>query len=134
MRFSTRSIHSVIFRSMMLLSINLLNVWHDFVLSMTFAKLLLSSIHWIFMIFFLSYDWRRHIRLIIRRFSMIILSLIKQSYKDLKFVQKINDRLFRLRIRLMIDLIIDSTSKSLIIAYNSIVSTLLMILLHLVKN
>ncbi len=135
MRSSTLSTHSTIFKSIVLLSISLLSVEHDSNFIMTFARLLLLSIRWIFMIFLLSYDWRRHITSIIKRFSMIVLNLAKQSDKNLEFVQNINDNdFFMLRMRLTIDLMIHSTSKSLIIAYNSVVSIFRIDLLHLINN
>jgi hypothetical protein len=55
-----------------------------------------------------------NIRLIINRFLLMMSSLIKQSYRNLKFVQRINDKETR-SIRSIVDLMTESTSKLFVI-------------------
>ncbi len=130
-----RSTHSIVLTSMMLVSISLINAEQDFDLIIAFVEFVVSSIHLISAICLLSYDCLRHIRSIIKRFSLIMSSLTKQSYRNFEFVQKINDKeLFNLRIRSIVDLMIESTSKSFVIAYNSVARTLLITRLHLVND
>jgi hypothetical protein len=131
--FIVRSTHSVILNSMILMSISLIKTLQNFDFVIAFAKLMSSSIHLISTISLLSYNCRKHIKSIINRFSAIVSSLIKQSNKLLKFVNNINDKKI-CSIRSMIDLIIASTSKSLIIIYSSTVNTILMIRLHLIDD
>jgi hypothetical protein len=128
-----RSTHSVVFNSMILVSISLVRALQDFDFVIASARLLSSSIHLISAISLLSYDCRKHIKSIINRFSLVVSSFIKQSNRDFESVRRINDREI-CSIRSMIDLIIASTSKSLIIAYSSVVNTLLIIRLHLIDD
>jgi hypothetical protein len=76
---SILSIHSLTLTLMTFVSINLLNVWHELLFVMTSTKLDSFSIHRIFVIFLRSYDWRKHIKSIINRFSDVISSLTRQS-------------------------------------------------------
>jgi hypothetical protein len=73
------STHLLILRSMTFVSINLLSVSHGLFFVMTSTELDSSSIHRIFVISLRSYDWRRHIKSIINRFSDVISSLTRQS-------------------------------------------------------
>jgi hypothetical protein len=103
----------------------------DFVIAS--AGLVFPSIHLIFAISLLSYDCLRHIRSIINLFSAVVPSLTKQSNKDFESVRRINGREI-CSIRSMVDLIIASTSKSLVIAYSSVANMLLVTRLHLVDD
>ncbi len=76
---SILSIHSLVFRLMIFVSISLLSAWHELFFVMTSTELNSSSIHRIFVISLRSYDWRRHIKSIINRFSDVISSLTRQS-------------------------------------------------------
>jgi hypothetical protein len=98
------STHSLVFRSMIFVSINLISVWHELLFVMTSTELNSSSIHRIFVISLRSYDWRRHIKSIINRFSDVISSLTKQSYSDLESVNNIIDKEKIFKIRWIIDL------------------------------
>ncbi len=118
---------------MILISISLIKALQNFDFVIASAKLMFSSIHLISAISLLSYDCLKHIKSIIKRFSLVVSSLIKQSKRDFESVRRINDRKIY-SIRSMIDLIIASTSKSLIIAYSSIVNTLFVIRLHLIDD
>ncbi len=118
---------------MILISISLIKALQGFDFVIASARLMFSSIHLISAISLLSYDCLRHIRSIIKRFSLVVSSLTKQSKRDFESVRKINDRKI-CNIRSMIDLITASTSKSLIIAYSSIVNTLFVIRLHLIDD
>ncbi len=90
--FVARSTHSVIFNSMILISISLIKALQNFDFVIASAKLMFSSIHLISAIFLLSYDCLRNIRSIIKRFSLVVSSLTKQSKKDFESVRRINDR------------------------------------------
>jgi hypothetical protein len=118
---------------MILISISLIKTLQNFDFVIASAKLMFSSIHLISAIFLLSYDCLRHIRSIIKRFSLVVSSLIKQSNRDLESVKRINDKEI-CSIHSIIDLITASTSKSLIIAYNFAVNTFLITRLHLIEN
>jgi hypothetical protein len=131
---STLFTHAVVFRSMIFVSISFVKVWHELLLIITSTEFVFSSIHRIFVIFLRSYDWRRHIKSIINRFSDVISSLTRQLYSDLESVSNIIDSERIFKIRWMIDLMTESTSNSCVIAYNSIVKTLLIILLHLIDD
>jgi hypothetical protein len=115
------------------MSIRLIKALQSFDFVIASARLMFSSIHLISAISLLSYDCLRHIRSIIKRFSFVVSSLIKQSKRDFESMKRINDKEI-CSIRSMIDLIIASTSKSLIIAYSSIANTLLVIRLHLIDD
>ncbi len=132
--FSSLSTQSLVFRLMIFVSTNLLSVWHELFFVMTSTELNSSSIHRIFAITLRSYDWRRHIKSIINRFSDVEPSLTRQSYSDLESVSSIIDKEKIFQIRWMIDLMTESTSNSYVIAYSFAASTLLIILLHFVKN
>ncbi len=123
----------MIFNSMMLMSISLINAEQDFDFVIASVEFVVSSIHLISAICLRSYDCLRHIRLIIKRFSLMMSSLTKQSYRDLKFVSNINDR-ETFSIRSIIDLMTESTSKSFVMTYNSVASTLLITRLHLMND
>jgi hypothetical protein len=126
--------HAVVVRSMIFVSINFVRVWHELIFVIASIEFVSSSIHRIFVISFRSYNWRRHIKSIINRFSDVVSSLTRQSYSDLESVSSIIDRVKRFKIRWMIDLMIESASSLFVIAYSFAVTTLLIILLHFVKN
>jgi hypothetical protein len=131
---SILSTHSSVFRSMIFVSISFVKVWHELIFVIASIEFVSSSIHRIFVISLRSYDWRRHIKSIINRFSDVVSSLTRQSYNDLESVNSIIDREKIFKIRWMIDLMTESASNSCVIAYNSIVKTLLIILLHLIDD
>ena len=70
--------------------------------------------------------------LIIRRFSYVVPSLIKQSYSDFELVQVTSSKLI-LSILLIVALIAPVISKPCIIIYSSKASTLLVTLLYLIE-
>jgi hypothetical protein len=117
--------HVVVLRSMIFVSINFVRIWHELIFVIASIEFVSSSIHRIFVICFRSYDWRRHIKSIINRFSDVMSSLTRQSYNDLESISNIIDRVKIFKIRWMIDLMIESASNSFVIAYNFAVSTLL---------
>ena len=71
--------------------------------------------------------------LIIKRFFYVVLSWMRQLYKDFKLVQRISGRL-TYRILSSIDLIAVPILKLYTILYNSEANTLLVTLLHLIKD
>jgi len=71
---------------------------------MALAGLASPLIHFTSIIYLRLYAYQRHITLIIRRFSWVVLSRTRQLYKDLELVQSISRRLIY-RILSTIDLI-----------------------------
>jgi hypothetical protein len=131
--FVARSTHSVISRLMLFVTITVFNVDDVFVLIMKSIELLLLWIHLISIISRLSYDWRRLMTSIIRRFSWVVLSLTKQSYRDFESMQRISEMLIS-NILLNVLLITTSMSKLWVISYNSAISTLRVTRLHLMND
>ncbi len=123
----------MIFNSMMLMFISLINAEQDFDFVITFVEFVISSIYFILAISLRLYICFRRIKSIINRFSLMMSSLIKQSYRDLKFVSNNNNKK-TFNIRSMIDLMTESTSNSFVIAYNLIARILLITRLHLVND
>ncbi len=130
---AVRSTHSVVLRFRELVSMSEIKTLQNLNFVIAFAELMFWSIHLISAIFLLSYDCLRHIKSIINRFSFVVSSLIKQSNRDFESVRRINDRKI-CSIRSIIDLIIASTSKSLIIAYNFAANILLITRLLLIDD
>ncbi len=71
--------------------------------------------------------------LIIKRFSIVVLSRTRQSYKNLSFVARIR-RMTASSIFVKVVFNTESTSKSWIIANSSTVKTLRVIRLHFIEN
>jgi len=83
---SPLSTHSVTCSLIVFILIRSFNAWQGFDFVIALAGLLFPLIHLISAIFLLLYNYRRHIRLTISRFSYVILSLTKQLYRDFKSV------------------------------------------------
>jgi hypothetical protein len=81
-----RSIHSLMFMLIVLMSINVFKIENVLLLIMKSIELLMSCIHFISMIFWRSYDYRKFMTSIMNRFFCVISSLIKQSYNDFESV------------------------------------------------
>src|SRR6266702_6880552 len=82
------STHSVTYSLTIFVLIRSFNAWQGFNFVMASAGLLPPLIHLISTISFLLYNYCRHIRLTISRFSCVVLSLTKRLYKDFKSVQR----------------------------------------------
>jgi hypothetical protein len=82
-----RSIHSLIFKLIVLMSINVFKVVHVLLLIMKSIELLTSCIHFFFVIFRRLYDCRRLMTFIMKRFFCVVSNLIKQSYNDFESMQ-----------------------------------------------
>jgi hypothetical protein len=119
---------------MIFVSINFVRIWHELIFVIALIEFVSLSIHRIVVIFLRLYDWRRHIKSIINRFFDVMSSFTRQSYNNRESVSSIIERERIFKIRWMIDLMTESASNSCVIAYNSIVKTFLIILLHFVKN
>ncbi len=126
-----RSIHSMMFMLIVLMSINVFKIVNVLLLIMKSIELLISCIHLIFVIFRRSYDCRKLMTSIMRRFSWVVSSLTRQSYNDFESVHSTKDT-NRSRIADNVALKTTSRSKSWTNAYNSVASTLRVILLHLI--
>src|SRR6266704_2848330 len=72
------STHSVTYSLTIFMLIRSFNAWQGFNFVIAFIRLLLLSIHLISTISFLLYNYYRHIRLTMSRFSCVVLSLTKQ--------------------------------------------------------
>ena len=96
------------------------------------AGLVSPVIHFTSAISLRLYNYRKYSTLIIRRFSYIVLSLIRQLYSDFELVQVISGKLI-LSILLIVALIVPAISKPYTIVYSSKASTLLVTLLYLIE-
>ncbi len=145
---------------MVLVLISSCSTPHGLALVMASAELLFPSIHLISMISFRSYDCLRYMTLTMRRFSWVLPSFTKQSYRDFESVQMIigsrssgevevdksevevdelseaemEPKVDEAMIFSTVDLMTDSTSKPCTIAYNSEAKTLLVTRLHFVDD
>jgi hypothetical protein len=128
-----RSIHSLMFILIVLISINVFKIVNALLLIIESIELLTSCIHFIFVIFRRSYDYRRLMTSIMKRFFWIVSSFIKQSYSDFESVQSIRNTR-RSRIANNIALRTTSRSKSWVNAYNSVARTLRVTRLHLIDD
>jgi hypothetical protein len=128
-----RLIHSLMFMLIMLISINVFKIVNVLFLIMKLIELLMSCIHLIFVIFRRSYNCRKFMTLIMRRFFCVVSSLTRQSYSDLKSMHKTKDT-NRLKIADNVALRATSRSKSWANAYNSAARTLRMTRLHLTDD
>src|SRR6266571_4325434 len=98
------STHSVTYNLTIFMSIRSFNAWQGFNFIIASAGLLPPSIHLISIISLLLYDYCKHIRLTISRFSCVVLSLTKQSYKDFESVQRVISSCLNYRIFLIVAL------------------------------
>jgi hypothetical protein len=89
--FVDRSIHALMFILIVLISINVFKVEDVLLLIIESIELLISCIHFIFVIFRRSYDCRRFMTFIMRRFFCVVSSFIRQSYNDFESIQSIKD-------------------------------------------
>ena len=96
------------------------------------AGLVSPIIHFTSVISLYLYNYCKYSTLIIRRFSYVIPSLIRQSYSDFELVQVTSGRLI-LSILLIVALIVPVISKPYTIVYSSEASTLLVTLLYLIE-
>jgi hypothetical protein len=128
-----RSTHSLMFMLIVLISINVFRIVNALFLIMKSIELLMSCIHLIFVIFRRSYDCRKFMTLIMKRFFWIVSSLTRQSYNDLKSVHKAKNT-NRSRIANNVALKTTSRSKSWTNAYNSAAKTLRITRLHLIND
>ena len=80
-------IYIIFFNSMRLISINHFKALHILFFVIASAGLINLLIYFISVISRRSYNWRRYIKSIIKRFSCVISSLIKQSKKNLELIQ-----------------------------------------------
>jgi hypothetical protein len=131
--FADRSIHSLVFILIMLISINVFRIEDALLLIIKSIELLTSCIHFIFVIFRRSYDCRRLMTFIMKRFFCVVSSFIRQSYNDFESVQSIKDTK-RSRIANNVALRAASRSKSWANAYNSAARTLRVTRLHLIDD
>jgi hypothetical protein len=128
-----RSTHSLMFILIVLISINVFRIMNVLLLIIESIELLTSCIHFIFVIFRRSYDCRKFMTFIMKRFFCVVSSFIKQSYSDFESVQNIKDTR-RSRIANNVALKTTSRSKSWINAYNWAARTLRVTRLHLIND
>jgi hypothetical protein len=128
-----RSIYSLMFMLIVLISINVFRIVNALFLIMKSIELLMSCIHFISVIFRRSYDCLKFMTSIMRRFFWVVSSLTRQSYNDLKSVHNTKDT-NPSRIAERIALRTTSRSKSWANAYNSAAKTLRVTRLHLIDD
>jgi NADH:ubiquinone oxidoreductase subunit K len=128
-----RSIHSLMFMLIVLILISVFKIVNALLLIMKSIELLMSCIHLIFVIFRRSYDYRKLMTLIMKRFFWIVSNLTRQSYNDLKSMHEMKDT-NRSRIANNVALRTTSRSKSWTNAYNSAARTLRVTRLHLIDD
>jgi hypothetical protein len=80
-----------------------------------------------------SYAWRRHITSIMSRFSCVVPSFTRHSYKDFEFIQTTSGRSIS-RALSTVDLTAALISKPCAMPYSSEASTLRVTLLHFVDD
>jgi hypothetical protein len=131
--FSILSTHSVTLNLTVFVSIKSFSAWHGLDFVMASVGLLLPLIHFTSAISLLSYDCHRHMRSTISRFSCVVPSLTKQSYKDFESMQRMSRSEIH-RIFLIVDLIAAPILNPYTILYSSNAKTLCMTLLHLIDN
>jgi hypothetical protein len=131
--FADYSIHSLMFMLIVLISINVFKIENILILIIKLIELLISCIHFIFVIFRRSYDYRRLMTFIMKRFFCVMSSCIKQSYSNFESIQSIKDTK-RSRIANNVVMITTSRSKSWVNAYNSAAKTLRVTRLHLIDD
>ncbi len=120
---SFRFTHFDVFRLITFWSINVLKIVNALLLIMKSIELLISCIHFTFVISRRLYDCRKLMTSIMKRFFWVVSSRTRQSYKDFESMQNINE----MNISRMFETIsfkIASRSKSWVIAYNFAARTL----------
>jgi hypothetical protein len=131
--WSFRSTHFEMFRLITFWSINVLRIVKALLLIMKSVELLISCIHLTFVISRRSYDCRRLMTSIMKRFFWVVSSRTRQSYKDFESMHKTSE----MNISRMFETIffrVASRSKSWVIAYNSAARTLRVIRLHFIDD
>jgi hypothetical protein len=128
-----RLTHSLMFMLIVLILINVFKIVNALLLIMKSIELLMSCIHFISVIFRRSYDCRKLMTSIMRRFFWVISSLTRQSYNDLKSMHNTKNT-NRSRIADNVALKATSRSKSWSNAYNSAARTLRVTRLHLIDD
>ncbi len=116
-----------------LISINVFKVENALLLIIESIELLISCIHFIFVIFRRSYDCQRFMTFIMRRFFCVVSSFIRQSYNDFELIQNIKNTK-RSRIANNVALKTTSRSKSWANAYKSTARTFRATRLHLIDD
>ena len=102
--------HLVTYNLTIFVSIRSFNAWQGFNFVIAFIGLLPPSTHLISIISFLLYNYHKHIRSTMSRFSCVVLSLTKQLYKDFELIQRVIGNYLSCRIFLIIALIITLVS------------------------
>jgi hypothetical protein len=131
--WSLRSTHFEMFRLITFWSINVLKVVNVLLLIMKSIELLTSCIHFTFVISRRSYDCRKLMTSIMRRFFWVVSSRTRQSYKDFESMQSTSE----MNISRMFETIsfrVASRSKSWVIAYSFAARTLRVIRLHFIDD
>jgi hypothetical protein len=128
-----RSTHSLMFILIVLISINVFKIENALLLIIKSIELLISCIHFISVIFRRSYDCRKFMTFIMKRFFCVVSNFIRQSYNDFESVQSIKDTK-RSRIADNVALRAASRSKSWINAYNSAARTFRVTRLNLIDD
>jgi hypothetical protein len=109
------------FMLFVLMSINVFKIENVLILIIKLIELLISCIHFIFVIFRRSYHCRKFITFIMKRFFCVVSNLIKQSYNNFKSMQKTKNTK-RSKIANNVVLRTASRSKSWVNAYTCITS------------
>ena len=99
------STHSVTCSLTVFMSIKSFSAWQGLNFVIASVRLLPPSIHLISAISFLLYNCYKHIRSTISRFSCVVPSLTKQSYRDFESVQRVIGSRSSCRIFSMVTLI-----------------------------
>src|SRR6266568_8695391 len=128
------STHSVTYSLTVFVLIKSFNAWQGFNFVIASAGLLPPSIHLILAISLLLYNCCKHIRSTISRFSCVVPSLTKQSYRDFKSVQRVIGSRSSCRIFSMVALIAAPVSNPWAIPYSSDAKTLRVTRLHLIDD
>ena len=128
------STHLITYSLIIFMSIRSFNAQQGFNFIMASAKLLPPSIHLISAISLLSYNCHKHIRSTISRFSCVVPSLTKQSYKDFKSVQRVISSRLSCRIFSIVALIAAPVSNLWAILYSLDTKTLCVTHLHLIND
>ncbi len=89
--FVDRSTHSLMFKLIVLMSINVFKIVDILLLIMNLIELLISRIYFTSIIFRRLYTCRELIISIMNYFFCVVSSLIKQSYNDFESVQNTNE-------------------------------------------
>jgi hypothetical protein len=121
------------FMLILLILINVFKIENVLILIIKTIELLISGIHFIFMIFRRSYECRRFMTFIMKRFFCVVSSFIKQSYNDFELIHNIKNTK-RSRIANNVSLRTASRSKSWVNAYNSVARTFRITRLHLIDD